>query len=82
MRLLTDHLRGFDDLLLLSVREKDARLCNGAPYDVLERGDELSRAMLTGNTNDISYDVAAVDDFTNCLTLVFTEKQWEGSAET
>ena len=48
---------------------------NGAPYDVLERGDELSRAMLTGNTKDIAYDAAAVDDFTNCLTLVFTEKQ-------
>ena len=48
---------------------------NGAPYDVLERGDELSRAMLMGNTKDISYDAADVDGFTNCMTLVFTEKQ-------
>ena len=48
---------------------------NGAPYDVLEHGDELSRAMLTGNTKDITYDAADVDGFTNCLTLVFTEKK-------
>ena len=48
---------------------------NGEQYGVLERGDELSRAMLMGNTKGISYDAAAVDDFTNCLTLVFTEKQ-------
>ena len=48
---------------------------NGEPYDVLEHGDDLSRAMLKGNTKDITYDAAAFDDFTNCLTLVFTEKQ-------
>jgi len=48
---------------------------NGERYNILEGGDELSRSMLTGNTKDISYEATGNDDFANCLTLVFEEKQ-------
>ena len=48
---------------------------NGKPYDALESGDELSRTMVKGSAKDISYEATGNDDFANCLTLVFGEKQ-------
>lgn len=46
---------------------------NGSKQDILETGDELSKALLMGITKDISYEEADEDDFSNCLTLVFGE---------
>ena len=65
---------------VIEYAEADARATmtvrfNGSPYDVLEKGDELSRSLLAGITADISYEAVAADDLTNCLTLVFGEKQ-------
>ena len=56
--------------------EADARATmtvryNGAPYDVLEKGDALSRSLLTGITASASHEAADEDGFTNRLTLVF-----------
>ncbi len=44
---------------------------NGTRQDVLESGDELSRTLLTGITNDIAYEPIADGDYTNSLTLTF-----------
>ena len=44
---------------------------NGPQHDIFESGDELSRSLLTGIAGSISYDPKGIDEFTNCLTLLF-----------
>ena len=65
---------------VIEYAEADARATmtmrwNGPGYDVLKSEDELSRSLLLGITDDISYDTAAADGFTNCATLVFGERK-------
>ena len=48
---------------------------NGPKCNILESGDELSQTLFMGLTNDLSYAATTADDFTNCLTFVFKEKQ-------
>ena len=62
--------------VVLEYAEADAQLVmtvyyNGSQQNILETGDELSRSLLKGITNRISYDSGNADEFKNCLTLLF-----------
>ena len=62
--------------VVLEYAETDARMSmtvyyNGPQHDIFKTGDELSRSLLEGITNGISYDFGDADEFTNCLTLLF-----------
>ena len=62
--------------VVLEYAEADARMSmtvyyNGPQHNIFETGDELSRSLLEGITNGISYDFGDADEFTNCLTLLF-----------
>ncbi len=47
---------------------------NGPQQDIIESGDELSKSLLTGIADEISYEPVNEDDYTNNLTLIYNSE--------